>query len=72
MLFYVWLRVETGLVSAELRELKLKENRLTAENEELRADVARLSSFERIQRIAQEELGLVFLPRKDVIELAKE
>lgn len=69
MMFYVWLKVQTNLLSAEIQHLKIKQNHLVVENEKLKAEVARLSSFGRIQEIAQQKLGLVFLPKEDIIEI---
>lgn len=72
MILYVWLKVESDLLSAELRNLKIQESHLLVENENLKAEVARLSSFGRIQKIAQEILGLVFLPNEDIIEISEQ
>ncbi|MFQ5824419.1 MAG: cell division protein FtsL [bacterium] len=71
MIFYVWLKVQTNFVSAEIQQLKMKRNRLLVENEELKAEVARLSSFSRIREIAQKNLYLVFIPNEDIIEIEK-
>jgi cell division protein FtsL len=72
MIFYVSLKVETNSLSAEIQQLRVAQNRLLVENEELRAEVATLSSFGRIQKIAQEKLGLVFLPNEDVVEIEED
>ncbi|MFQ5865052.1 MAG: cell division protein FtsL [bacterium] len=69
MIFYVWLKVQTNLVSAEVQQLRTKQSRLLAENEELKAEVAQLSSFARIQKIALEKLHLTFLPSEDIVEI---
>jgi len=72
MLFYVWLRLQTELVSAEIRDLKIQESHLIMKNEKLKAEVVRLSSFGRIQKIAKEKLHLVFLDPEVIIEITKD
>lgn len=71
MLLFVWLKVQSNLLLAEIQVLETDLNRGEIEKEQLQAEVVRLSSFGRIQKIAQEELGLDFLSHEQIIEIAK-
>lgn len=69
MLLHVWLRVQTNIKKAEIRQLENELKHAQNETEKLQAEVERLSNFSRINKIAREELGLVFIPNEDVIEI---
>lgn len=71
MLVYVWLKVQTNLILAEIQVLDAELNQSLAENGKLQAEVVRLSSFGRIQKIAKKKLGLDFIPRENIIEISK-
>lgn len=71
MLLFVWLKVQTNLLLAQIQVLETELNRGAMEQEKLQAEVVRLSSFGRIQKIAQDELGLDFLSHEQIIEIAK-
>ncbi len=71
MLIFVWLKVETNLTLAHIRILEVQLNENIHENEKLRAEVVRLTSFGRIRRIAQSELGLTFVPSEQIVEISR-
>lgn len=72
MISYVWLKVQTNLLLSTIQdfEIELKQNQ--TENEKLQAEIIKYSRFGRINKIAQEELGLVFLPNENFIEISPE
>lgn len=72
LLLYVWLKVETDLQVTMISAKETELGEILSENERLRAQVVRLSSFERIQRIAQSRLGLEFVSDEQIIEVPKE
>ena len=69
MIFYVWLNVETAECLHEIEQLQENLQVSQQENERLRAEVAKLSSFARINEIARTKLGLVFVENEKVIEV---
>ncbi len=71
MLTFVWLKVSVNKKLRELRALQVKLQHTQAQNEKLRAEVERLASFGRIQKIAKTELGMVFLPREHIVEVTE-
>ena len=68
-LSYMWVSVKTNSFKKEIgvleKELKIK----IGENQELRGTVEQLSDFGRINKIAQKELGLIFLSNEDIVEI---
>lgn len=72
MLLHVWLKVQTNLRKAQIRDLETRLAREKVETDKLQAEVEQLSNFGRIYRIAQEELGLVFIPNEDIVEIQEE
>jgi cell division protein FtsL len=66
MVFYVWEKVEMGILLHEIDELKKQEAQLKEENDKLRAKVTQLSSYGRITSLAQDKLGMVFPPQEMV------
>lgn len=71
MLIYVWLKIQTNSYLGKIQLLNKELSRKTVENEKLQGAVGRLSNFGRINKIAQEELGLTFLDNEDIIEISK-
>lgn len=71
LLLYVWLKVETDLQLTRISAQEAEHGEVLSENERLRAEIVRLSSFERIQRIAQSRLGLEFVSDEQIIEVPK-
>lgn len=71
MLAHVWLSVETNSTMANIRTLESQRDENIHENDKLRAEVVRLSSFGRIQQIAQKKLGLIFIPNDQIVEISK-
>lgn len=61
MIFYVWLKVQINLELAEIQLLEQTIRQQKRENDRLQAEYIKLSSFDRIHKIAQEDLGLIFL-----------
>ncbi|MFQ5771217.1 MAG: hypothetical protein ACE5HX_11815 [bacterium] len=72
MLFYVWLKVQINLLLAENRMLEVEHRHYMVENEKLRGEVTRLSSFARIHKIAQEDLDMIFIAQEDIHEIPNE
>ncbi len=60
-LLYIGLKVRVNLLATEIDNLHQEQILLTQQNYQLRARVMNLSSYERITRIAQEDLGMVFI-----------
>ena len=71
MIFYVWMRIKIHDTLSENLSLDAELRRLRVGNQELQADVVRLSEFGRITRVAQEKLGMVVIQGKDVKEIQK-
>ena len=59
-LFYVWCRVEAVRVGYDHSRAAVSLQELQKQNEELRGEVARLKSPERIERLAREHLELSY------------
>jgi cell division protein FtsL len=57
-LFYVWCRLQAVHLAYQQTRSAVLIEKLEKENEELRGEVARLKSPERIERVAREQLGL--------------
>ena len=65
-LFYVWSRIQVIQLGYEISSA-LKEGRgLTETNKKLRIEIAALKSYDRIERIATEELGMA-KPKPDQV-----
>lgn len=71
MVGYVWMKVHINLQLAEISRLEELKRRYEIENSKLEAERIRLANIGRIQKIAEEELGLVFVSNEDVIEIPK-
>lgn len=71
MLLFVWLKIQINLRLAEIQRLETVLEQCQAENEKLKAEKIRLSSFGRIHKIAQ-ELGLEFVASEDIVSISKQ
>lgn len=71
MVGYVWMKVQINQQLAEIRRLEDLKRRYEIENNKLEAEKIRLSNFGRIQKIAEEELGLVFVPDEEIVKISK-
>ncbi|MBN2091205.1 cell division protein FtsL [candidate division KSB1 bacterium] len=60
-LLYIGLKVRVNILAKEIDNLHQEQILLTQQNYQLRARVMNLSSYERITRIAQEDLGMIFI-----------
>jgi cell division protein FtsL len=71
MVGYIWMKVQINLQLAEVQHLEELKRRYEIENNKLEAERVRLANIGRIQKIAEEELGLVFVKDENVIEISK-
>ena len=67
-LYAVQARQYTNLVK-EIKELELKQEKLIEENKKLVSDIAVLSSSDRIEKIAVEELGMHKAEAEDIVRV---
>ncbi len=67
-LYAVQARRYTALTS-EIRELEKKQEKLIEENKKLVSDIAVLSSADRIEKIAVEELGMHKAETEDIVRV---
>ena len=67
-LYAVQARRYTALTS-EIKELEKKQEKLIEENKKLVSDIAVLSSADRIERIAVEELGMHKAETEDIVSV---
>ena len=56
-------------LSKEINELEIKQEKLIEENKKLVSDISQLSSAERIERIAVEELGMHKAETEDIVRV---
>ena len=56
-------------LTAEIRELERKQEKLIEENKKLVSDIAVLSSADRIEKIAVEELGMHKAETEDIVRV---
>lgn len=66
-LLYIGMKVRVNLLAKEIDDLHQEQISLTQQNYQLRARVMNLSSYERITKIAQQDLGMVFI-QQDLID----
>ncbi len=59
LLLYVWERVDLVQVGYRIQQLKAERNALVREQDELRVRISRLTSPERLARVATEQLGMI-------------
>lgn len=67
-LYAVQARKNTELLR-EINQLELKEAKLIEENKKLVSDISVLTSAERIERIAEEELGMHKAESEDIVRV---
>ncbi len=64
LLFYTWCRVQSIQVRYEFSELTADQERLVMLQDNLKIELARLKSPQRISKIAKEQLGLILPTNK--------
>jgi cell division protein FtsL len=67
LLFYTWCRVQSIQVRYEISDLTAKQERLVMMQDNLKIELARLKSPERISKIAKQQLGLILPTNKQLI-----
>jgi cell division protein FtsL len=67
LLFYTWCRVQSIQVRYEISELAANQERLAMMQDNLKIELARLKSPERIAKIAKQQLGLILPTNKQLI-----
>jgi cell division protein FtsL len=67
LLFYTWCRVQSIQVQYEISELADNQDRLVMMQDNLKIELARLKSPQRISKIAKEQLGLILPTNKQLI-----
>ena len=67
LLFYTWCRVQSIQVRYEISELTDDQERLAMMQDNLKIELARLKSPERIAKIARQQLGLILPTNKQLI-----
>ena len=67
LLFYTWCRVQSIQVRYEISELGADQDRLMMLRDNLKIELERLKSPQRIAKIAKEQLGLVLPTNKQLI-----
>ncbi|CAN2041886.1 Cell division protein FtsL domain-containing protein [Candidatus Magnetomoraceae bacterium gMMP-15] len=68
MLVYAWCRVQYVQTGYEIREQESRRQKIMSLQNELKIEMARLKSPDRIMRIANEQLGLV-MPANEQIKI---
>ena len=68
---YVWMKVQINLQLAEVQRLEALKRRYVMEQHKLEAEKIGLDNIGRIQKLAKEELGMVFLPDEKIIKISK-
>ena len=67
LLFYTWCRVQSIQVRYEISELGANQERMVRLQDNLKIELARLKSPQRIAKIAREQLGLILPTNKQLI-----
>ena len=67
LLFYTWCRVQSIQVRYEISELGADQDRLMMLQDNLKIELERLKSPQRIAKIAKEQLGLVLPTNKQLV-----
>ena len=67
LLFYTWCRVQSIQVRYEISELGVNQERMVRLQDNLKIELARLKSPQRIAKIAKQQLGLVAPTSKQLI-----
>ena len=66
MFFYTWCRVQCTNLGYRISNLNVAQAKILERRKNLKLELARLKSPARIEKIAREQLGLVF-PRQDQV-----
>jgi cell division protein FtsL len=69
-IFTVWVSCEVREEQYKIGELKENISKLEMENHQIRGEVARLESPARLEKIAQEQIGLVYPEPGQVLSLS--
>ena len=67
LLFYTWCGVQSIQVRYEISELTADQQRLVMMQDNLKIELARLKSPQRITKIAKQQLGLILPTNKQLI-----
>ena len=67
LLLYTWCRVQNTQVRYEISELTTDQERLVMMQDNLKIELARLKSPQRITKIAKQQLGLILPTNKQLI-----
>jgi cell division protein FtsL len=67
LLFYTWCRVQSIQVRYDISELAAEQERLMMLQDNLKIELARLKSPQRIAKIAKQQLGLISPTNKQLI-----
>ena len=67
LLFYTWCRVQSIQVRYEISELTADQERLVMLQDNLKIELARLKTPQRIAKIAKQQLGLISPTNKQLI-----
>ena len=67
LFFYTWCRVQSIQVRYEISDLTANQERLVMMQDNLKIELARLKSPERIAKIAKQQLGLILPTNKQLI-----
>ncbi len=65
--FFIWNKMAVNNLASNLDKMQLEYQHIVGKNELLRSEVSQKSRPERIEKIAQEELGLVFRKEQPVL-----
>lgn len=65
--FYIWEQITVNQLVRDIYDLKLKRAELRDRNRQLRMEIARLTSIDRIERIARDSLHMAVLPQEPMI-----
>ena len=67
LLFYTWCRVQSIQVRYEISELTANQDQLAMMQDNLKIELARLKSPQRIAKIAKDQLGLILPTNQQLI-----
>lgn len=65
--FYIWEQIIVNQLVRDIYDLKLKRAELKDRNRQLRIEIAKLMSIDRIERIARDSLHMTVLPQEPMI-----
>ncbi len=67
VVFFIWNKMSVNTLAGNLDKMQLEYQNIVGKNELLRSEVSQKSRPERIEKIAQEELGLIFRKEQPVL-----